>query len=445
MNVIKRTWITPLLMIVVATAIAVLLVMNRPDNAKVEQQVRSLSVDVAEVSLQSLRIPIQAQGSVSPHRETAIVAEVAGKIIEVSPSFYAGGYVSKGDVLLRIDDVDHQANVFRAQAAVASAESQLAQEQGRADVAAQELKKVPNKHRSESARALYLRQPQLKQAQAELLSAQASLTKARHDLKRTVIRAPYDSLIKEKQSDLGLYLSPGSPIAVLYAIDFAEIRLAIPQSKLSYLELPTLKDSLDPLEEYSNTRVDLYTSTGDDPEHWQASLHRTEGVYDERSRVLFAVARVKDPYLLNSPVLNNAEAITAAQNKAPLTPLRMGTFVSAAIEGRLIDNLVVLPRNVLRAGDFLWVVDQQNKLSNRKVSTLRIQGNKIYVTKGLENGDRVCLTPIGDAIAGSTVIINSMVNSSELFNDQTSIPEAVTEQPLPAQATDTAFATGTAP
>ena len=87
----KRKWLTPLLLIVVSTLVAMIMVANRSENPRVEAPDRSVLIDVAEVQLQDLRIPIQAQGSVTPHRETAIVAEVGGKVIEVSPTFYAGG------------------------------------------------------------------------------------------------------------------------------------------------------------------------------------------------------------------------------------------------------------------------------------------------------------------------------------------------------------------
>ena len=151
----KRNWRTPLVLIVVASSLAYLMAISRPENAKIEAVKRTVVVDIAEVVIQDLRIPIQAQGTVSPHRETAIVAEVSGKVIEVSPDLYAGGYVAKGDVLLRIDDVEHQANLSRAEAAVASAESSLAQEQGKVDVAYQEFQRFPKKHRSDTARDLY--------------------------------------------------------------------------------------------------------------------------------------------------------------------------------------------------------------------------------------------------------------------------------------------------
>jgi RND family efflux transporter MFP subunit len=420
MSFTKPQWLTPLLLILVAAALAAVMVITRPEAAKVEAVQRTLLVDVAKVVQQDLQIPIHAQGTVTPHRETDIVAEVAGRVIEVSPSFYVGGYVTKGELLLRIDAIEHESRLNQAQANLASAESMLAQEQGRSEVAKQEYERFPRKHSSDTARDLYLRKPQLKQAQAQLLSAQADLRKAQHDLDRTVIRAPYDSIIKAKQSELGLYLSPGTPVASLFAVDFAEVRLAIPQSRLPYLELPELGTQRG----QQMASVDLYTNVADELQHWNASLHRTEGVYDERSRVLYAVARVDDPYRLDNQA--NDRAAVEAGEPAPL-PLRMGTFVAAVIKGRVIENLVLLPRSVLRAGNHVWVVDQDNTLRNRKVSTLRTQGKEVYVNGGLQDGDLVCLTALGEVVAGSPVKITSTIATDQLFAPNDSLPLIVEE------------------
>ena len=127
-----------MVMLLGASAISALLFLNRPPTDIKEPTESTVSVDVAQVAKQDIRIEIQAQGTVSPLRETAILAEVKGRVIEVAPSFNVGGFVSSDDILLRIDPRDYQTNLLRAQAAVESAESNLAQEKGRAQVAQQE-------------------------------------------------------------------------------------------------------------------------------------------------------------------------------------------------------------------------------------------------------------------------------------------------------------------
>lgn len=370
-----------------SAAVTALLYLNRPPAEIAEPVYTPVTVDVAEVVKQSLRIKVQAQGTVTPLKETAILAEVQGRIIEVSPSLVVGGFVSQGDILLRIDPSDYETNLLRAEASLKSAESNLIQEKGRAKVAEQEWKKLPSgSQRSQEAKDLYLRKPQLAQAQSQLLAAQADLNTARDNLERTTIRAPYDALISAKHGELGQFVAAGSPLADVFAVEAAEIRLPIPQGKLEYLELPDLAGTGE------GSSIDLYTDVGGDISHWTAHLHRTEGVFDERSRVLYAVARIEDPYGLRHPGRE---------------PLRIGTFVNANIEGRELRDIVSLPRYVMRAGNSVWVIDDRKRLRNRKVTLLRTGGDFVYVSGGLDEGDLVSLTNLDSSFDGSEVRIQS--------------------------------------
>ena len=416
----------PLLLVGGAAALALLMFLNRPDNALLPPPQRSAEIDVAEITLQSLRIPISTQGTVTPHRETVLVAEVAGKIVQVSPTFHAGGYLAKGEVLLKIDDRNYRTALLRTQAEVESAESSLALEKGRGEVAYNEWQKLPaNSQRSQEATDLYLRKPQLDSAQAQLLSAQANYNKAKNDLERTVIRAPYRAIIRSKRSDLGQYVSPGTPLAEIFAVDFAEVRLAISQGKLNYLELPDINNGFAP---ERAPRVDLYADLAGETRHWTGRLQRTEAVFDERSRVLFAVARVDDPY-----------GLQGGQDE----PLRMGTFVEALILGREMHDLAVLPRQVLRAGDYVWVVDERMTLRNRKVRTLSTEGRHIYVSSGLQDGDLVSLTALRAGLPGMPVQINKRV--STLHRQDTLATAEVPRGPVQPPADTQRQVVGTTP
>lgn len=408
-NKFRQVFIS-LLLLTLAAGATFLLYKNRPQAEISEPAAEVVTVDVVSVEKESVRIPVSIQGTVTPLHQTTLVAEVAGRVTEVAAEFNVGGFIDKGQMLLRIDPRDYRTALLRAQAAVASAESALAQEKGRAEVALQEWKKLPaGSQRSDEAKALYLRKPQLAQAKSELLAAQANLDTARDNLERTIIRAPYAAIISSKAAELGQYLAPGSTVATIFSIDYAEVRLPIPQSKLDYLDLPGLAG-------YEQVRaIDLSVDIGGITTHWQARLHRSEGVFDERSRVLYTVARIEDPYALKHP-------------ERP--PLRVGTFVNATIEGRQMDDLIVLPRRLLRSGNTLWVIDSDNYLRNRQVEVLRAGREVIYVVSGLKEGERVCLTNLDGSLAGSMVDILSTVNSSELhqnlLNERTDKPAAPT-------------------
>ena len=389
-----------------SVVITTILYLNRPATI-IEEPVRTIvTVDVTEVVKQNLRIPIQAQGTVTPLQETSVMSEVNGRIIEVSPSFIVGGFVSKDDVLLRIDPRDYETNLLRAEASVKSAQSNLAQETGRAKVAEQEWKKTPRgKQRTQASKDLYLRKPQLDQALAQMLAAQADLNTARDNLERTSIRAPYDALIRTKHSELGQFVAAGTPLADLFSVEYAEVRLPIPQNKLEYLELPELGAM------QNGSPIDLYTEVGGQVKHWNAYLHHTEGVFDARSRVLFSVARIEDPYGLQHP---HSE------------PLRIGTFVNASIQGKELLDIVRLPRYIIRAGNNVWVIDETGLLRTRSVTLLRTGGDFVYVSAGLNDGELVSLTTLDNSFEGAQVRIESQIPSNMV--DQAGRPE---KQPKP--------------
>ena len=393
-----------------ALAISTLIYLNRPPTKIAEPAYKTVSVDAAFVVKENLRLPIQAQGSVTPLRKTSLQAEVSGRIIETAEAFLVGGFIAAGDVLLRIDPRDYQTRLLHAKAALKSAESNLAQEKGRAQVVLSEWKsqsKNSQSKRSQAATDLYLRQPQLNQAEAQLLAAKADMNTARDNLDRTIIKAPYDALIKAKHSELGQFVAIGTPLVEIFSIDQAEVRLPIPQSKLSYLELSERLQN-----QPNNIRIDLYTEIAGELQHWPATMHRTEGVFDEQSRVLYTVARISDPY-----------ALTDSSRE----PLRMGTFVNAAIESRELQDLVVLPRYILRAGNLLWVIDKDNILRNRQVTVLRTGGDQIYVSAGLNDGELVCLTLMDTSFTGAEVTLQSTIATHELHR-VASPSEAITSE-----------------
>lgn len=381
-------------MLAFAVVVASLLFAMRPPTEMSEPQFKPITVDVAEVVREDLRVQIQAQGTVSPLRSSSLLAEVSGRIVEVADHFNVGGFVAEGDMLLRVDPRDYETNLLRARAAVESAESALAQERGRAQVAEREWKKLPaGSQRSDEARDLYLRKPQLEQAESQLLAAQADLNTAQDNLDRTVVRAPYAALIKAKHSDLGQFVATGSPLADIFAIEAAEVRLPIPQSRLDFLELPEVNG------DQEGSVIDLYTDVGGVVKHWTAHLQRTEGVFDERSRALYAVARIDDPYGLH---------------RDGRDPLRVGTFVNANITGRELRDVIALPRYLLRAGNSIWVINEDNLLRNRSVTTLRTGGDVIYIRDGLEEGELVSLTLLDSSFEGSEVIIQSRTPTNAL-------------------------------
>jgi len=372
-----------LLSVVVVVALIGISKGKRPERKDIVA--RALLVDTIPVRVESLNLIVESRGTVLPRTETVVSAEVSGKIISVSEHFVAGGFFREGDVLLRIDPSDYDAALKRAQANLAAMQAQYSDQKARSD---QALKDWQNLGRTGEPSDLTLRKPQLAEAQAGVKSAEADIQKAQRDLERTAIKAPYDGLVRSKQVDIGQYLAPGAMLGVIFAIDTAEIRLPLAIADLEFVELPTATGSADD----ARSPVTLSAEGTGLSGRWQAEIVRTEGVIDQNSRVIYAVAQVVDPYAV------------LGQSQQP--ELRMGTFVHAEIEGIWLENIVTLPRAALKEGNTVLVVSPENELEIREVDVIRAEPRTIYVKGGLKNGEHVVVTAIEAPIPGTKLIIS---------------------------------------
>ena len=223
-------FILPVAFLALASLISFVLVQSRPAAMLQAPQPPALLVSTLVAERESVTFKVESQGSVTPRTETTLVSEVAGQIIEVSPAFVAGGFFRAGDVLLRIDPRNYETQVKVARAEVAKARTQVATENALADYALNDWQRLREFSKdAKAASDLTLRKPQLAAALAELESADAALEKARRDLARTVIRAPYHGMVRSKRADIGQYVSTATAIADTFAIDYAEVRLPLSQ------------------------------------------------------------------------------------------------------------------------------------------------------------------------------------------------------------------------
>jgi len=394
----------PVFIIAASLVIAVMLRLARPEAEQSEPQQLAVVVDAMAVTVQDAYITIASQGTVEPRTKTNLVSEVAGRVIEVSPAFVVGGFFNKGDLLIKLDDQNYRAAASRAEASVASALSLLEQERGQGDVAQREWDRMSAEEQARiRAKDFYLRKPQLQEAIARLESAQADLEQAQADLAKTSIIAPYDGLVSAKNTDIGQFVTTGASIAETFAVDYAEVRLPIPESKLAYLDLPQhTKELVNPDTMDSAPEVDLVSRIGDEDYHWLGKMTRTEGVLDTRTRVLFSVVQVEDPYNL----YRNTE-------DWDIEPLRIGTYVNANIRGRLLEDVVVLPRYTLQSNNIVWIADAEGSLRPKTVDVLTINGDDAYISSGLKNGDRVVLTRLENPLNGSPVQINDVEGTTQ--------------------------------
>ncbi len=352
---------------IVATGIALLMLQMRPEPPKKDTLDLDPLVDVQVLETMTANFTVNSQGTVLPRTETVLSAEVSGTITSISPKFIPGGVFERGEVLMRIDPTNYEG-------AVKQAEALVKQRQIEHDGA--------EKLRSQGYRA----EAELASAAAALATAEAELVRARRNLARTYIRLPYEGMVRSKDADLGQFVNPGTRLGVVFATDHAEVRLPLTDSDLAFVDLPDATEmtaagaSEGPVVRLTATQKGRRVA-------WDAQIVRSEGVVDEKSRVTYAVARITDPYRRHSEG----------------APLPVGTFVTAKIEGSEAENIIRVPRGVVRGSNELLFVDENGKLEIRSVDIVRSDAEYSYIASGAQAGERIVVSALEAPIRGMTV------------------------------------------
>jgi RND family efflux transporter MFP subunit len=334
-------------------------------------------VSVLRAQPSEISLAVNTQGTVEARRRINLVAEVAGKVSTVSERFEEGAFFDQGDVLLQLEQADYEFAIARAQSQVAAAEQRLAEERGRNRQAKREWRELG----TVEANALFLRQPQMKAAEAALKASVADLSAAQLALSRTEIRAPFSGRIESKRADLGQYIAPGAAVAEIYATDIVDVALPLNDSQLAALKLPMNANVA------LGIPVILSTAFGGREWQWQAQIRRVQAVVDRQSRTVNAIAEVLQPFE------------SEISGRPPLTP---GMFVRAEIPTPPIPNLVQLPASALRSDNTVLVVGTGEKLVRQPVTVQRRTEQWAWVS-GLTEGSRIVRAQTGLLVVGLTV------------------------------------------
>ncbi len=372
--------LAPFMVIAVGIVGAVTLVRSKAPVETVTPDPITPLVKTVTVGLGEVPLSVSAQGTVLPRTQTLLAAQVAAEVVGVSPHFEAGGFFERGEVLVRLDRRDYELATERAAARVAQAELRLAQQRAEAQVAADEWRQLGEGE----PEPLVVRRPQLAEAEAALKAAEAELGMARLDLERTLIRAPFDGRVHDTAVDRGQYLTPGQQVAAIHAIDYAEVRLPVPDRLLAFLELPLSYH--DGTATTPGPAAILSADFTGRRYRWPGQVVRAEGELDQRSRMLNLVVRVEDPY----------------RRHPDRPPLAVGLFVDVEIAGRTVAG-ALLPRSALRGKGRVLVVDDELRLRYREVEVVRTAKDTVVIGGGLKEGEKVCVSPLDVVVDGMAV------------------------------------------
>jgi RND family efflux transporter MFP subunit len=375
--------LAPIVIAVITAIGAFSIVATAPSIEHVEPTRAIPTVRVIDAIPQTLRYGVKTQGTVKPRTEADLVPEVSGRVVWIAPSLAPGGFFEAGEPLVRLESRDYELTRDRQAAALQRVKSEgefaaaeLRRQEGlsRAGVASQS--QIADARRAGSV------------AEANLLDARAGLEQAQRDLDRTEIRAPFQGRVRDEHVDVGQFVSRGAVIASLYATDYAEIRLPIPDDQLAFLDLLTPSPD-DATFAVGGPVVRLSATFAGLDSQWIGRVVRTEGEIDPRSRMIHVVARVENPY--------------DPQGEGAVVPLAVGLFVQAEIEGPEVHDVIVVPRYAMRNDSQILIVDTENRLHRRQVDVLRIDRDQVLVKGPLAEGERICVSPLQVVVEGMRV------------------------------------------
>ncbi|MGJ8695645.1 MAG: efflux RND transporter periplasmic adaptor subunit [Verrucomicrobiaceae bacterium] len=336
--------IAPLLIVAVSWFIFKIQVASAPPpQSKVPPEVVP-AADFITSSPSEFAPPVRTFGNVSSYFESTLNAQITGQIIEVSPDFRVGRTVKKDAVLVRLDPTDFDAALVTQEANLTTARRSLAEEEIRAKQAAEDW--TISGRDLKSAPPYVLRTPQLAAAHGAVRSAQAAVDKARADLARATLTAPFDALVTARSASLGNIATPQSPLGTLVATARVEVHLPLTPGQVQRLDLPSnLNPALD---------LTLTSSLYPDAE-WTGKITRTSPTIS-RDQVVTVIAEIENPF-------------------AHDPPLAIGSFVNAEINARPLTQTHRVPEAALVNDSFLWAIGPDDRL-------VRIEADRIHSDLG---------------------------------------------------------------
>jgi RND family efflux transporter MFP subunit len=223
--------------------------------------------------------------------------------------------------------------------------------------------------------------PQVEVAVADVSTAKAGVAAAKLDLERTKIHAPFAGTVLAENVELGDVVGPGNVLARLVGTKRFLARVAIPVEHLARLTVAT------------------------DDEHPGSVAKLTQRLADntavERTGHVLRITSELDAGSRTGQVLIAVDQPLDPTDGA--SPLYVGAFVIASIEGRHLGGAVQIPSEALFDGDRVWTLDEEDKLVAATVAIVFSTSTHVVVNGGIAPDDRIIVSALPRAVPGMKV------------------------------------------
>ena len=349
-----KFWL-PILVLSLGAGITMALLKNKPSARKKSNFQRGMLVEVLEAELSNPQIEVRTHGRVQAAQKVVLSARIGGEVIWISPNLSEGSFFKKNELLLSIG---------------------------------------------------------IRQSQSSL-------------------KAPFDGVVQLKNVDLGQYVNPGTQLATLIGSDHAEVVIDLPMSRLEWLpkqlpkELPA--NSTEKVAKQSTITnqyqipAEISLAGISSASAWPAVVKRQLLELTPRGMMVQLIAEVRDPFQLKISLEQNDKEISekgAVKIKKVESfkeeiieveeffkiPLFIGSFVDVNIPGRQLADVIQIPAKALRDRDTVWVVVNK-QLQIRNVKIAHIDLDNVYISGGVNIGEKIVISPIKGASKGLKVRI----------------------------------------
>ncbi|MHC4718365.1 MAG: efflux RND transporter periplasmic adaptor subunit, partial [Planctomycetota bacterium] len=342
---------------------------NRPKAKRHRPKPQATLVEVNEVSRQSRRAVVRAMGTVVPAQQIQLASQVGGRVVEVSPEFVPGGRLQAGKRVLQVEPSDYQIAVRQRASDLARAQSELRLEMARQAVARREYELL-GKDVSAEDREFLLRKPQLASAKAAVAAAEAALERAKLDLARTSVPAPFNATVQSRNVELGSHVNVGAALASVVGTDEYWVQVSVPADELRWIQVPGPDGR-------GGSEARVYWESAWGPRRFRSgTVGRLMTNLEPQGRMAQLLIAVRDPLDLNSPPERRC-------------PVLLEACVRVEIYGREARDVVRVPRAALREGGRVWVMTDDGTLEIRDVEITLSGDEEVYVSAGLATGDRL--------------------------------------------------------
>ena len=369
--------IGPILVILIGSFFAFLISVSSPKPKKGIELPKPTPVFYEVVTKKNITLKIFTNGEVKPLNEINLISQVSGQIVEAADEFVEGGIIKAGSPLVWIDNRDYKLAVISAESRVAQASKLLEREIAESELAKNDWEELG----IGEASPLTLRIPQLKEAEAAEKAALADLEKAKLNLERTIVKLPFQGIIREKRTGVGQFVGAGSILATAFSTEEVLIALPLTDTELSYLGLPLAYEEEKP---FTGPKVKFLSSVSNKTFEWEGRIVRTAGSIDPPTRLVYVYAEVINPY-----------------QQSP--PLAIGMFVDAIIDGKTIKDGFLVTNSAINNNSNIYAIDKNDNLEIREIEVLGTENDYVIIKGEINEGERVVVSPLNNAKIGMSL------------------------------------------